>query len=102
MKQKITPDEKIISGKWLKSENGVITDENCKRIEYLTDHYLEKIDTDSSGWNKLYKDPADGRFWVKTYPNSEMHGGGPPHLKEISPTEAQKQFQVDINHKQKF
>jgi len=96
MKKKITSDEKIISGKWLESENGVINDENGKRIEYLTDHYLEKIDTDSSGWNILYKDPADGRLWIKTYPNSEMHGGGPPQLKQISLTEAKKQFQVNI------
>lgn len=97
MKQNITPDEKLISGKWLKSENGIIKDENCKRIEYLTDHYLEKVDNDSSGWNILYRDPIDGRLWLKTYSNSEMHGGGPPHLKVISQFEAQKQFQT-INH----
>ncbi len=97
MKKKISPDEKVISGKWLKSENEIIKDENCKRIDYLTEHYLEKIDRDSSGWNILYRDPIDGRLWLKTYPSSEMQGGGPPHLKEISQIEAQKQFQINNN-----
>ena len=99
MKQKITPDEIIISGKWFKSENEVIKDENCKRIEYLTDHYLVKIDTDPNGWDILYRDPTNGRLWLKTYPSSEMHGGGPPQLKEISQIDAKKQFQVKQNQK---
>ena len=51
----------------------------------LTD---EKVATDSSGWDILYKDPRDGRFWELTYPDSSFHGGGPPRLENFSATEA--------------
>jgi hypothetical protein len=49
---------------------------------------LEKLGQDATGWATLYRDPATGTLWEVTYPRSEMHGGGPRQLSEISPFDA--------------
>jgi hypothetical protein len=45
---------------------------------------MQKLGTDQSGWDTLYADPATGKFWELTYPQSHLHGGGPRELLEIS------------------
>lgn len=92
MKTEINPEETKISGGWIETEGGVSTDETSNRIEYLTENHLEKLAVNESGWEILYRDPNDGRFWVKWFPQSEMHGGGPPELKVIEAKEAKKKF----------
>lgn len=92
MKKEINSDENKISGSWIETEEGVSKDETCNRIEYLTKHYLEKLAIDETGWEILYRDPIDDRLWVKSFPQSEMHGGGPPELQVIEAEEAQKKF----------
>ena len=62
----------------------VIPDQIAERINWLTKHYLVKVTTDESGWNTLYKDPEDGRYWELTFPDSELQGGGPPSLTTVS------------------
>ncbi len=32
----------------------------------------------------LYRDPADNRLWELSYPNSALHGGGPPMLRNCT------------------
>ena len=77
----INKNEVIITGKWLFQNNQIVGDENCIRIEYLIENYLIFIRNDYSGWETLYKDPIDGRYWELTYPHSELQGGGPQQLK---------------------
>ena len=48
---------------------------------------LEKITTDESGWETLFFNKKSNKYWEKTYPNSEFHGGGKPELKEVELTE---------------
>lgn len=64
-------------------------DETCQRITDMTAGYLIELGRDSSGWETLYRDPHDGRFWELTYPESELQGGGPPQLRYL-PEEAAK------------
>ena len=45
---------------------------------------LTKVVVDLSGWEILYRCVGDGTFWLKTYPQSELHGGGPPRLERVS------------------
>lgn len=52
----------------------------CARIETLRDSYLVELAHGTSGWNTLYRDPEDGRLWELSYPQGELHGGGPPQL----------------------
>ena len=83
----LTINEDIIVGKWLDNGTEVLADENCKRIDWLTSEVLHAVGVDESGWQYLYQDPNDKRFWILSYPHSELHGGGPPTLKLVSSNE---------------
>src|SRR4029453_14471605 len=82
---KLSPTEHDLIGNWVVAEGGVGTDHTAKRMEWLTTHVLEKAgDSPQYGaWETLFRDPVDGRSWERTYPKSEMHGGGPPRLRII-------------------
>ena len=85
-------DEREIRGKWIIDGRKIQADENCKRIELLITSYLHFIGCDSSGWDRLYLSPDDGRYWELTYPESELHGGGPPCLVCLPIEEAQTKY----------
>ena len=89
---RIRAEENEIAGGWTNAQGHTEADDNCNRITELTSKFLREIARDSSGWDTLYVDPEDGRFWELTYPNSEMHGGGPPHLKCLSRTEVREKY----------
>ena len=77
---KLTPQDLDLVGAWQMKGTKVIGDPVCERIEWLISHHLIQLGSDSSGWSELYRDPDDGRLWELTWPQSEMHGGGPPRL----------------------
>ncbi len=73
----------------------------CERIEWLVAQHLQKI-TDSpefGAWETLYCDPEDGRYWERTYPQGEMHGGGPPQLKCLTSREASEKYGAAVFHR---
>lgn len=90
----IREEEVEIVGNWIEVDGRVVGDDACKRVQILTQDYLEKIgqSPESGGWETLFRDPKDGRFWVQTYPQSEMHGGGPASLTCLAADEAKKRF----------
>jgi hypothetical protein len=47
-----------------------------------------------SAWETLYRDPNDGRYWERTYPHSDWHGGGPPCLTKITFDAAKEKYKV--------
>lgn len=55
-------------------------DATCARIESLISGYLVALGSDESGWDALYRDPETGFLWELTWPQSNLHGGGPPRL----------------------
>ena len=55
----------------------------------MVDEHLVQLDQREGGWTILYQDPSDGRFWELTYPESQMHGGGPPTLTELATEEVE-------------
>ena len=71
-----------------------MADPNCERIRNFTENVLLKIAISpiSGAWETLFRDPADGRLWERTYLESEMHGGGPPSLFLISVEDAIKKY----------
>ena len=87
-------DEIVLTGNWLVEGGRVVADEVCRRIEWLVESQLERLGTDSSGWDTLYRDPRDGRLWEHTYPQSHMHGGGPPELKVVTAESAVAKYRV--------
>lgn len=89
---KLEPNEKKLSGGWHIIESSIVADEVSKRIEKLTLQYLVKIAIDESGWNQLFQDPKDKRYWELSYPESEFHGGGYPHLTNLSEHEVKEKY----------
>jgi hypothetical protein len=77
-------------GAWVKAEGRVVGDETCKRIEALVRGTLQHVaDHPTDGaWQSLFRDPADGRLWERTYPHGDWHGGGPPTIRFITEAEA--------------
>lgn len=88
----IEPNESDLRGQWLLVDGKMVKDEVSKRIETLVERYLKRISADKSGWNILFRDPADDRYWELTYLDSEMHGGGPPRLSVIDDSVAVEKY----------
>ncbi|RCH55882.1 hypothetical protein DJ568_03780 [Mucilaginibacter hurinus] len=88
----ISENELEIIGEWIFDGQRMHADDNCKRIHALTSLYLERIARDENGWDVLYQDPADKRYWEYTYPNKDMQGDGPPALIVISEYKARKKY----------
>lgn len=70
----------------------VDADANACRIQTLIETYLKIVARAESGWETLYVDPHERRFWELTYPRSDLHGGGPPMLRCLSAQEARKKY----------
>jgi hypothetical protein len=96
----ISADETEIIGNWILKDGRIHADENCERVDRLVENYLVKIGSDWSGWDTLFKDPTDGRYWERVYLQSEMHGGGPASLVKISAERAREKYKNLVNDKQ--
>lgn len=90
----IEPHETLIQGDWQIGEGRTIAGASALRIRALIDAELEKIGSASGGWETLYRDRRDGRFWELFYPLGEMHGGGPQSLRVIEAAEAAHKYGV--------
>jgi len=74
--------EEEIIGKWIFKNGEVIADSNCRLIESLIENDLKEIKTSEDGWTKLYEE-KNGSIWELTFPESHLHGGGPPKLTRL-------------------
>jgi hypothetical protein len=88
----IKPSETVLTGQWILQGGRPVVDDVCKRILALTGSYLVEVGRDTSGWDTLYRDPTDGRYWELTYPQSELQGGGPPQLRCLTADEAKQKY----------
>ncbi len=61
--------------------------------EYLEENCVE-LATDESGWETLYQDKSTKELWVRTFPDSHLHGGGLPLLTLLSESEAKAKFKT--------
>jgi hypothetical protein len=95
----LKPHETDLVGGWAFDGKRVSADLIESRIKDLIQHNLEKIavSAESGGWETLYRDPSDGRFWELTYSLSEMHGGGPMRLKNITVVDAVSKYRISPN-----
>jgi hypothetical protein len=53
-------------------------------IDKMLEQELEKARVDESGWITIYRHRETGAFWELSYPQSEMHGGGPRRLRLLA------------------
>lgn len=77
---KLADHETDLVGAWREVKGSIVADPTAHRIELLIDQQLVELGATASGWDVLYRNPDDGRLWELTWPQSEMHGGGPPRL----------------------
>lgn len=82
MTARLDPDETELVGAWVSEGARVIRDPVDQRIDAVVAR-LEEVARSSDGWDTLYRDPSDGRYWELTYPQSGMHGGGPKRLANV-------------------
>jgi len=87
MAKHILPAESKLVGGWELVSGQMQADATTKRIELAIQDDLELIKR--MNWMNLYQDPETGLYWLQEYFQGEMHGGGPPSLRLISPTEAE-------------
>ena len=62
--------------------------------DYAAQH-LHEVVVNGETWEVLYCCPDTGRYWKKTYPDAEYHGGGAPELEQVSLEVAREDFGVD-------
>jgi len=88
----IESHETEIVGNWIVKDKRVVGDDACQRVEDLMRTYLVPIKRASDGWEHLYRDPHDGRYWERTFPHGAMQAGGPPALRLIAPAAAERKY----------
>ena len=89
---KLTEDETDLVGQWLNKGPKIVGDANCARIEKLIATHLVSLGSDESGWDALYRDPDTGKLWELTWPQSQMHSGGPPRLRHVNADEVRSKY----------
>ena len=90
----LSSETKII-GAWIEHGSKVISDKATNRIHWLIENSFDEIA--KLNWEIIYKDNTDGRYWLLSYPQSEMHGGGPPSIECISKEQVVKKVQEHDN-----
>lgn len=93
---KLEPHETELVGKWIPDGNTLQADATCQRIEQLIASHLTLIafSKDCGGWETLFRDPDYGRYWERTYPQGDLHGGGPPRLECLAADAAERKYEI--------
>jgi|GEM_PF-527504 len=86
----LKPDETDLRCEWNFVAGKMIGNDVCDRIAFLIKHHLKKVA--GGGWETLYVDPNDSRYWERTYRKGEMHGGGLPRLAVLSKEQAEAKY----------
>jgi hypothetical protein len=58
----------------------------------FAERHLAKLKVDPVNWKVLWTNPQTGEFWKEYFPESELHGGGPPEFVKITEQEAKAEF----------
>jgi hypothetical protein len=90
----LQPDETEILGAWIVEDNQARRDHNTRRIQWLIENRLTEIARAGGGWDTLYQDPHDHRYWERVYLQSATHGGGPPSLLCLGPEAAKVKYDL--------
>ena len=63
----------------------MVAEGDCEAINELLGS-LDRVTDGCGGWAILHLHRNTGQFWELTYPQSEMHGGGPRRLRRLNIT----------------
>jgi Immunity protein 27 len=68
---------------WVSEDGKMVVRGDAAAIDEMLGTKLEKVRSDASGWLVVYRHRETNQFWELSYPQSEMHGGGPRRLRLI-------------------
>lgn len=88
----IHADEVEIRGLWFADGGRMTSDDACKRVQRLTAEYLQEVARAKRGWEKLYRDPVDGRYWEISYPFGGGQAAGPATLRCVELAAVQERY----------
>jgi hypothetical protein len=91
-REKIDKTETVLVGSWILENEVMQNDHVAERIIWLINNILRKVA--DGNWCVLYEDPEDGRYWELSYPQSELQGGGPPKLENLSTSVARDKYGI--------
>ncbi len=72
----------------------IMTKIKGNRVQEYLEANCAELATDESGWETLYQDKSTNELWVRTFPDSHLHGGGLPLLTQLSESEAKAKFKT--------
>jgi hypothetical protein len=87
-------DETELIGSWIVANGKVVSDDTCRRIDWLINHEFKFVVSDSSGWERLYLHPKTGKYWELLLPDGEMQGGGPPALRLLNAEQIRQKYDL--------
>jgi hypothetical protein len=93
--QDLGPDERELVGAWLDRNGRRELDEVDRRIFWLVTRRLVPRGIAHVGWEQLYQDPRDGRYWELTFPEGSLHGGGPRRRGTVAALVAREKYGVE-------
>jgi hypothetical protein len=79
----LDPDEHLLDGAWVETPDGTESDDVDRRIFWLVRRRLRPVAILHGGWDQLFIDPRDHRYWELTFPHGTLFGGGPRRLSEL-------------------
>ncbi len=65
-------------------DDKIVENSNCALIKEKLTNALIQVAISTDGWTTLYKEKNSDVYWELTYPQSEMHGGGPAQLESFN------------------
>ena len=91
----LVSDETELKGAWKLVDGRMRGDDVEERISWLVTHSLKPLASASGGWEILYLDPNDGRYWERTFLHGELQGGGPQCLRVLDQIAASRKYSLD-------
>ena len=88
----LAPEERRLAGGWVERDGGRTLDQVDRRIFWLVTRRLVARGQALQGWEQLYQDPRDGRYWELSFPEGSLHGGGPRLLVCIDEERAREKY----------
>ena len=82
--QGMPPNPPDLTDQWVIRGGQTSSEGDAAAIDELLSSELAQIAVPDGGWRRLYRHRTTGRLWELSYPHSEMHGGGPRRLRELS------------------
>ena len=79
----MTPSEDL-RDIWHLEDGKVAARGDAAAIDEMLATKLEEVRTDEGGWVVIFRHRDTNQLWELSYPQSELHGGGPRRLRRIN------------------